>query len=391
MSGVRYRLDGSVQRFGRVIVGGSPLKLFRVTDAGAAVVDRIAAGEAVPPSTLVGALAEAGAVHPVPSGGPFTAADVTIVVPCRHLPGAPAPRLPVGALVVDDGSPDPLPDAALRLPENRGPAAARNAGVAMVTTALVAFVDADVGLPAGWLDPLLPHFHDARVGLVAPRVLTPAGRGGIARYERDHSPLDLGPEPARVRCGTRVSYVPAAAIVCRVEALRDIDGFDEGLRFGEDVDLVWRLDEAGWRCRYEPASEVLHDPRRDVARLAAPAGGLRHVRGAARAPPPGCVGADPHERVERRRVVAGRHGPAGQRRGRRCRFGRGADPPTARRAATGCVPSRRDGEPARRRPDLQRDPAGVVARPRAGGDAVANGAAGIARGGAGRAAPAPAR
>ena len=38
----RYRLDSSVQRFGRSIVGGSPLKLFRVTDAGAAVVDRIA-------------------------------------------------------------------------------------------------------------------------------------------------------------------------------------------------------------------------------------------------------------------------------------------------------------------------------------------------------------
>jgi mycofactocin system glycosyltransferase len=261
VSGVRYRLDGSVQRFGRVIVGGSPLKLFRVTDAGAALVERIAAGEAVPPSGLVRSLTEAGAVHPEPSGGPFTAADVTIVVPCRHLPGEPPPRLPFGALVVDDGSPDPLTGATVRLPENRGPAAARNAGAAMVTTPLVAFVDADVSLPAGWLGPLLPHFTDERVGLVAPRVRTPAGQGSIARYERDRSPLDLGPEPARVRGGTRVSYVPAAAIVCRVDALHEIHGFDEGLRFGEDVDLVWRLDEAGWRCRYEPASEVLHDPR----------------------------------------------------------------------------------------------------------------------------------
>ena len=47
----------------------------------------------------------------------------------------------------------------------------------------------------------------------------------------------------------------------RVDALRAIDGFDRSLRFGEDVDAVWRLVEAGWRCRYEPASVVQHRPR----------------------------------------------------------------------------------------------------------------------------------
>ena len=29
------------------------------------------------------------------------------------------------------------------------------------------------------------------------------------------------------------------------------------------VYLVWRLGEAGWRCRYEPAGEVFHEPRPD--------------------------------------------------------------------------------------------------------------------------------
>jgi mycofactocin system glycosyltransferase len=126
---------------------------------------------------------------------------------------------------------------------------------------LVAFVDTDVDLPDGWLDALLPHFADPRVGLVAPRVRSAASPSPVAGYESEHSPLDLGPEPARIRAGTRVSYVPAAAIVCRVEALDDVAAFDESLRVGEDVDLVWRLDEAGWRCRYEPASVVFHAPR----------------------------------------------------------------------------------------------------------------------------------
>ncbi len=66
-----------------------------------------------------------------------------------------------------------------------------------------------------------------------------------------------------MRAGSRVSYVPAAALVGRTDALRAAGGFDEALRFGEDVDLVWRLDEAGQRVRYEPASEVHHAPRRD--------------------------------------------------------------------------------------------------------------------------------
>ena len=38
-------------------------------------------------------------------------------------------------------------------------------------------------------------------------------------------------------------------------------GFDERLQVGEDVDLVWRLDEQGHTVRYEPRS-VVHHPTR---------------------------------------------------------------------------------------------------------------------------------
>jgi mycofactocin system glycosyltransferase len=257
----RYVLDGSVQRFGTVVIGGSPLKLFRLTAAGAALVARIAAGDRVADSTLVDRLLDAGAIHPSPAVGdsPFTAADVTLVVPTL---GAPA-HVPAGNVVlVDDGSQPPVAGAHVRLPTNAGPAAARNAGLELVHTPLVAFVDTDVTLPEGWLDALLPHFADPRVALVAPRVLTVgAGRQPFVRYEERHSPLDLGAEPARIRAGSRVSYVPAAALVCRVDALRAIGGFDTSLRVGEDVDVVWRLDTAGWRCRYEPAAAVHHATR----------------------------------------------------------------------------------------------------------------------------------
>jgi mycofactocin system glycosyltransferase len=91
----------------------------------------------------------------------------------------------------------------------------------------------------------------------------------IGAYEAARSPLDLGAEPGPVRPGSRVSYVPAAALVCRVGPLAALGGFDESLRTGEDVDMVWRLAAAGWRCRYEPAAEVWHEVRPSLRALAA--------------------------------------------------------------------------------------------------------------------------
>ena len=245
---MRFALDGSWQRHGRVVVAGSPLRVFRLTAAGSEVASALERGLPVDRSRLVDRLLDGGAIHPDahPDGrSQFTSDDVTVVTP--QLGGTTATE---GRLVVDDGSQPPLGGAALRLEVNRGPAAARNAGRALASTPLLAFVDADVTLPPGWLTALLPHFDDERVALVAPRVTG----------ETD-SPLDLGPSPARIRAGTRVSYVPGAAIVVRATAFDSIGGFDEQMRFGEDVDLVWRLDEAGFGCRYEPASSVAHRPR----------------------------------------------------------------------------------------------------------------------------------
>lgn len=257
-----YALDASVRRHGDVVIGGSPLKLFRLTPAGARLVDRIAAGEQVTPSDLVDRLQEAGAIHPTPDVGPFTAADVTVVVPTGGRRGT----LPPAAIVVDDGADPPVPGATVRFERNRGVASARNAGLELVDTPLVAFVDDDVELVEGWLDPLVVHFADDRVALVAPRVAAAVtdsddAPAALTDYERRRSPLDLGTEPARVVPGTRVGYVPAAAVVCRTDVVREIGGFDPELRFGEDVDLVWRLVRAGWRCRYEPRAVVHHPPR----------------------------------------------------------------------------------------------------------------------------------
>ncbi len=264
----RFALDASWQRFGATVLAGSPLRLFRLTAGGVAAAEHLERGDAVEPSVLTARLLDAGAIHPRrPEGHPpgLTLADVTVVTPqlggsIRHdrlinAPGDPGSGgVGGGWITVDDGSVPPLDGATLRLEHNQGPAAARNASRAIVGTKVVAFVDADVTTGRdtdSWLSAMLWHFDDPTVGLVAPRV-----RG------EERSPLDLGCHPARIRAGTRVSYVPAAAIVVRVAALDQIGWFDEGMRFGEDVDLVWRLDDAGWQCRFDPDVEVWHQPRR---------------------------------------------------------------------------------------------------------------------------------
>ncbi len=269
----RYALDDSARRVddGTVLIGGSPLSVFRLSDAGARLLERIIVGHPTPPGAdrLTDRLLDAGAIHPRPERGPYTPADVTVVVPVRDddVTAVVAAAGDVKAvIVVDDASATPVSAAGatvIRRVVNGGPAAARNTGLAAVTTPLVAFVDADCRPEPGWLDAVLAHFADDRVAAVAPRVTSPEDGGSVlARYDAVRSPLDLGPTEARVRARTRVSYVPGAALVARADVLLTSGGFDEDLRYGEDVDLVWRLDEHGLRVRYEPASLVAHRPRR---------------------------------------------------------------------------------------------------------------------------------
>ena len=276
----RLELDASVRALGdgRVLLGGQPVRLLRLTRAGADLVAAWTGGAPVGADrgarALAARLVAAGLAHPRPAAGPWGREDVAVVVPARDRPDALAACLawlgPAGdVVVVDDGSRDPATLAAVaaeggarvvRRPVSGGPAAARNTGLRATSAPLVAFVDSDT-LPVGdWLEPLLRHFADPSVGAVAPRIRVPAGGGAVAAYEAVRSPLDLGTAPGVVAPGHRISFVPSATLVVRREAVGEA-GFDEAMRFGEDVDLVWRLGAAGWSVRYEPAAEVEHPHR----------------------------------------------------------------------------------------------------------------------------------
>ena len=280
----RMALDPGVRWVGAepLLMGGSPVRLLRLTAPGRALVDRLADGEAVPRSaaaqSLVRRLLDGGLAHPRPAAAPRSSA-VTTVIPVRDDPeglratlDALAPAAPP-AVVVDDRSTDAARIAAacsehrvtlLRRSAWGGPAAARNAGWRATDTPFVAFIDANCEPDPGWVETLLPHFADPRVAAVAPRIAVAAGPElppCLAAYEAVSSPLDLGSREAIVRPRSPVAYVPTAALVVRRSALEALGGFDESLWVGEDVDFVWRLVAAGWTVRYEPRATVRHPAR----------------------------------------------------------------------------------------------------------------------------------
>jgi GT2 family glycosyltransferase len=282
-AGLRLRPDPGARTLagGTVLTGGYPIRVLRLSQAGARHVAGWWDGAPVPGNAKARALArrllDTGIAHPVLDKGQAERPEVTVVIPVRDrhaeltrcLAGlAGTPRV----IVVDDGSAEPaaIQSAAaaagasvVRRPVNGGPAAARNTGLAAAQTPLVAFLDSDCvpgAGPANWLDALLPHFADPAVGAVAPRIVPhEAGHSWLARYEGASSTLDMGWRPSIVRPGSRVPYVPGAALVVRKQAAGT--GFAEDMQVGEDVDFVWRLAASGWRVRYEPAATMGHQHR----------------------------------------------------------------------------------------------------------------------------------
>lgn len=278
-AGFRVRVgdDVRVHDGGRTLVGGSPLRVLRLR-APAPVLARGTVVEVADPvtGTVADRLLAANLAAPVLPATGQAAADLTVVVPIRDRADrldrllAALAGLPV--VVVDDASHDPGAVARVvarhgaqlvALTTNVGPAGARNAGLAHVRTAYVAFVDSDVVVDARTLRGLTGHFADPQVAAVGPRVRGLARHDRPRRFERwdvEGLSLDLGAAPALVRPWSRVGWLPSACLLVRVADLDD-GAFEDGRRVGEDVDLVWRLIRRGRRVRYDPEHVATHDSR----------------------------------------------------------------------------------------------------------------------------------
>jgi hypothetical protein len=74
--------------------------------------------------------------------------------------------------------------------------------------------------------------------------------------------------PAHVLVSDReAEHVPGCNMAFRKSALEEIGGFDEQFRVaGDDVDVCWRLQEAGWKLGFSAGAVVMHRRRDSVRR-----------------------------------------------------------------------------------------------------------------------------
>ncbi|MFL5844129.1 MAG: glycosyltransferase family 2 protein [Solirubrobacteraceae bacterium] len=144
-------------------------------------------------------------------------------------------------IVIDDGSTDATaaiakehPVRLIELPANRGPAAARNAGLAAARGEYVTVLDADDLWPGDRLSLQVGHLerhpeHDLVMGLtvafVTPGEVRPA-----------HFPAAHDGEPLQAHAGT---------MLCRRTLFDRIGPWDESFRHAEDVDWLSRAKDAG--------------------------------------------------------------------------------------------------------------------------------------------------
>lgn len=163
-------------------------------------------------------------------------------------------------IVVDNASTDAtaaiLADHGGRLrrcrEERRGPAAARNRGLAATTAEVVAFTDADCTVDPAWLRHLVAPLADPGVGVAGGRILSrrPCNRiEAFGEHIHDH---------ARAMYESRPPYAITMNWASRRAVLEAVGRFDERLLRSSDVDCAYRLVTAGYRLVYAEAAVIYH-------------------------------------------------------------------------------------------------------------------------------------
>ena len=188
--------------------------------------------------------------------------------------------LTADVVVVDNGSTDGTGELVAALgacrvvrSANVGYAGGINRGVREAAPAQAILVlNPDVRLHPGSLPPLLAALREPRVGIAAPRVLTPQGELYLSLRREPTLPRALGLTKTRLAVFSEYVYDPSAytrpctvdwalgaALLMSRECYEAMGGWDETyFLYSEETDLALRARDAGLLTRYEPRSVAVH-------------------------------------------------------------------------------------------------------------------------------------
>lgn len=213
--------------------------------------------------------------------------SVSVVVPVRNraeqirkcvesLLALEYPKDKLEIIVVDDASEDDTPAVIAELPVRLIPspthlraAGCRNLGWQAARGEVIAFTDSDCLVDSRWLWELVGKLREPGVGAVGGMVGSSGTGSKLERYEASYSPLYSGELERDVNGESGLSYLPTCNLLIKRSVLQEIGGFDPSFfPVGEDVDLVWRILDAGHRVLYVPRGRVIHHHRESVAPFA---------------------------------------------------------------------------------------------------------------------------
>jgi GT2 family glycosyltransferase len=175
---------------------------------------------------------------------------------------------PAQVVVVDQGARPVAPEGAehVRMSE-RGVSRGRNRGARAAEHELLAFTDDDCVPAPEWVGVLERSFEDAVDGVTG-RVLPLPGEGVAVSSRTSTARRTFGglrQTPWDIGTGGNLAL--------RRSAFEAVGGFDETLgpgtpaRAAEDVDLLYRLANAGFTILYEPDAVVYHELKSRRARV----------------------------------------------------------------------------------------------------------------------------
>jgi GT2 family glycosyltransferase len=127
---------------------------------------------------------------------------------------------------------------------HRGPGAARNAGVKSAEGSRLVFCDADDVVQPDWLARMVAALDEYDVVSGVYDFGSPNGNSG--GQATPHATAQLGFLP----------FGLGANLAVRSEAFEAVSGFRESFLVGEDIDLCWRLQLAGYRFSLADAAVV---------------------------------------------------------------------------------------------------------------------------------------